>query len=180
MIKITLYAHSESFFEVMQSKVDALSRALGDQVKFVCKISDQCGVQCDEGDIAPIAFPVRLGAVFDQILGLLVRENDRWRQAEEIDLGLYRLFPRDMRLQNDEKEIVLTEKERDMIMCIYQCEGYMIEKNNLLSSVWGYGDNIETHTLETHIYRLRQKVEIDPSKPVWLVTTENGYKLNVS
>jgi DNA-binding response OmpR family regulator len=52
-----------------------------------------------------------------------------------------------------------------------------VPRDKLLSEVWGYNANVTTHTLETHVYRLRQKIEVNPAKAVILVTEGGGYKL---
>jgi DNA-binding response OmpR family regulator len=79
-------------------------------------------------------------------------------------------------------EIRLTEKERDILLCLLAAKaqgegGGAVERRALLDRVWGYAETVETHTLETHIYRLRQKIEMDPASPQYLLTDGTGYRL---
>ena len=71
----------------------------------------------------------------------------------------------------------LTEKESAIIKYLLKKTGQVTPKAELLEEVWGYGDQISTHTLETHIYRLRQKINYVDDTP-FIVTKENGYQLN--
>ena len=73
--------------------------------------------------------------------------------------------------------IRLTEKERDLLVCLAHAPGQEMHRDDLLARVWGYRADLETHTLETHIYRLRQKIEQDVEAPCILLTIPNGYKL---
>jgi DNA-binding response OmpR family regulator len=79
----------------------------------------------------------------------------------------------------DEKgsKIRLTEKETSILKFLYRAGEKVVTREVLLHEVWGYNANVTTHTLETHIYRLRQKVEKDPSNAELLVTEMGGYKL---
>jgi DNA-binding response OmpR family regulator len=73
--------------------------------------------------------------------------------------------------------IILTEKERDILLRLHREKGRPLDRKALLGDIWGYASVIETHTLETHIYRLRQKLENDPSAPQVLMTEGSGYLL---
>ena len=75
------------------------------------------------------------------------------------------------------KTIRLTEKEVAILQYLFAANKRVVERDVLLNEVWGYNSGISTHTLETHIYRLRQKVEPNPSKPQFLITEEGGYLL---
>lgn len=76
--------------------------------------------------------------------------------------------------------IRLTEKETAILVYLYRAGGAPVGRDDLLSAVWSYADNVQTHTLETHIYRLRQKIETDPSSPKILLTVEDGYAVKCS
>jgi DNA-binding response OmpR family regulator len=69
----------------------------------------------------------------------------------------------------------LTEKEADLLRLL--ASGHPVQREELLEKVWGYRADLETHTLETHIYRLRQKIEADATAPQYLITVEGGYQL---
>lgn len=71
----------------------------------------------------------------------------------------------------------LTEKEAAILSRLLQADGAIISKTALLADVWGYGPNVSTRTLETHIHRLRRKIEADPGRPRRLLTEAGGYRL---
>ena len=71
----------------------------------------------------------------------------------------------------------MTEKEASIIKYLYRTGGKVVSRDTLLEEVWGYNSGVTTHTLETHVYRLRQKIEHDPSNAAILVTESGGYKL---
>jgi DNA-binding response OmpR family regulator len=76
-----------------------------------------------------------------------------------------------------EKKVRLTEKETAILKYLYRAGQKVVGRDVLLHEVWGYNAGVTTHTLETHIYRLRQKIERDPSNAELLVTETGGYKL---
>jgi DNA-binding response OmpR family regulator len=72
----------------------------------------------------------------------------------------------------------LTEKEAAILKYLYRAGPEVVGREVLLHEVWGYSEGITTHTLETHVYRLRQKIERDPSQAEILLTEAGGYRLN--
>ena len=83
-----------------------------------------------------------------------------------------------LNLRNNE-EVKLTEKEVAVIKYLYKNRDRIVSKNELLQEVWGYVADVSTHTIETHIYRLRQKVEHDDLSAQLILTEDGGYQLKV-
>jgi len=114
---------------------------------------------------------------------LLARIRAQLRQHEQSEdatftVGAYTFKP-GQKLLIDEKgaKIRLTEKEAAIIKYLYRAGDKVIGRDVLLEEVWGYNSGVTTHTLETHVYRLRQEIEKDPSNATLLVTESGGYKL---
>lgn len=114
---------------------------------------------------------------------LLARIRAQLRQHEQSEdavftVGPYQFKPSQKLLTaEDNKKIRLTEKEAAIIRFLYRAEKGVVTRDVLLEEVWGYNSGVTTHTLETHVYRLRQKIERDPSNAEILVTENGGYKL---
>lgn len=114
---------------------------------------------------------------------LLARIRAHLRQHEASDDAIFAIGPYSFRpgakLLVTEKgsKIRLTEKETAILRFLYRAGQKVIGRDVLLQEVWGYNSNVTTHTLETHIYRLRQKIEVDPGRSRILVTESGGYKL---
>ena len=94
------------------------------------------------------------------------------------NIGSYVFKPNSKVLESKNKSIRLTEKENDILKFLYQNLDTIVSREILLHEVWGYNSKVTTHTLETHIYRLRQKIEIDPANACFLITETGGYRLN--
>jgi len=76
------------------------------------------------------------------------------------------------------RKVRLTDKESNILKFLYRADGKVVARQVLLNEVWGYSSAVTTHTLETHIYRLRQKIEADPGHPLLLLTESGGYRLD--
>jgi len=114
---------------------------------------------------------------------LLARIRSQLRQHEQSEDAVFKIGPYTFKpsakllMQDDNRKIRLTEKETSILKFLYRAGDQVIGRDVLLHEVWGYNAGVTTHTLETHIYRLRQKIEADPSHAQLLVTEAGGYKL---
>jgi DNA-binding response OmpR family regulator len=84
-----------------------------------------------------------------------------------------------MTAANGGRKVRLTEKEAAILEYLYRAGDRVIGRDTLLGEIWGYNAGVTTHTLETHVYRLRQKIERDPARAEILVTESGGYRLLV-
>jgi DNA-binding response OmpR family regulator len=114
---------------------------------------------------------------------LLARIRAHLRQHEASEDAVFTIGPYTFRpgakllVSGNGSKLKLTEKETAILRFLYRAEQRVVTRDILLAEVWGYNANVTTHTLETHIYRLRQKIERDPSSAQILVTEAGGYKL---
>ncbi len=120
----------------------------------------------------PFKFPVLLARIRAQL-----RQHEQSEDAV-FTLGPYTFKP-SMKLlvTEDDRKVRLTEKETKILKFLYRSTDGVVARDTLLHEVWGYNAGVTTHTLETHIYRLRQKIEPDPSNARLLVTESGGYRL---
>jgi DNA-binding response OmpR family regulator len=160
-----------------------------------------CRVMRRNGVRAPILMLTAADGEADTILGLdsgandyiskpfrlnvlLARLRAQLRQHELSEDAVFTIGPYSFRpgakLLVDEaarKKVRLTEKETAILKYLYRAGHRIIGRDVLLNEVWGYNSGVTTHTLETHVYRLRQKIERDPGRAEILVTEPGGYRL---
>ncbi len=131
----------------------------------------------DAGANDYVTKPFKLGV-------LLARIRAHLRQHERSDDAVFAIGPYSFQPANkllvdgDERKVRLTDKETAILKYLYRAGSRVIGRDVLLDEVWGYNAGVTTHTLETHVYRLRQKIEEDPSNAKILVTEPGGYRLN--
>ena len=159
-----------------------------------CKLMRKSGVS------APIVMLTGQTTDSDQVLGLEAGANDyvtkpfkfqvllarvrahlRSHEASEdatFQIGPYEFRPATkLLITADDKKVRLTEKETSILKYLYRSGSKAVGREELLLEVWGYNSGVTTHTLETHVYRLRQKIEPDPGNARLLVTESGGYRL---
>ena len=162
----------------------------------VCRLMRRAGVN------APIIMLTGADTEADTILGLdsgandyvtkpfklgvlLARIRAQLRQHERSEDAIFTIGPYSFRPaakimidpENGDRKIRLTEKETAILKYLFRAGENAIGRDVLLNEVWGYNSGVTTHTLETHVYRLRQKIERDPSNAEILVTEPGGYRL---
>ena len=160
----------------------------------LCRLMRKQGVKC------PVIMLTGHATDSDTILGLDAGANDyiakpfklpvllariraQLRQHEQSEDAVFGVGPYTFKpaakllLDEAEKKIRLTEKETNILKYLYRANRAVVARDVLLHEVWGYNAGVTTHTLETHIYRLRQKIEPDPSNARILVTEPGGYRL---
>ena len=132
----------------------------------------------DAGANDYIAKPFRLGELLARVRAQL-RVFDNSEDAV-FTVGPY-VFRRSAKLLLEparNRKVRLTDKESNILKFLYRAAGKPVPRQVLLNEVWGYSSGVTTHTLETHIYRLRQKIEPDPANTRLLLTEGGGYRLD--
>ena len=120
----------------------------------------------------PFRFAVLLARIRAQL-----RQHET-REDAVFTIGPYAFRPGSKLLLNPKgSKVRLTEKESSILRYLYRAGQRPVSREKLLQEVWGYNSGVTTHTLETHIYRLRQKIERDAAAPALLLTEASGYKL---
>jgi DNA-binding response OmpR family regulator len=114
---------------------------------------------------------------------LLARIRAQLRSHEQSEDAIFRIGPYDFRpagkllIDPKGKKLRLTDKETNILKYLYRAGPKAVSREELLTEVWGYNAGVTTHTLETHVYRLRQKIEPDPGNARLLLTEAGGYRL---
>lgn len=116
---------------------------------------------------------------FDVLLARLRAHLRSHEKSEEavFQVGPYEFRPAQKLLQAEGRKVRLTEKETNILKYLYRAGPAPVSREELLHEVWGYNAGVTTHTLETHVYRLRQKIEPDPANARLLLTETGGYRL---
>lgn len=162
---------------------------------------EACKLIRKAGNKAPIIMLTAQDSDSDQILGLESGANDyvakpfrigvllariraQLRQHEQSEDAVFTIGPYSFRPANKlmvhketAQKVRLTEKETSILKYLYRAGKKVVSRDILLNEVWGYNAGVTTHTLETHIYRLRQKIEEEPSAAAILITETGGYRL---
>ena len=161
---------------------------------------EACRLLRKDGVSTPVIMLTAQSADADAILGLDAGANDyvtkpfrfqvllariraHLRSHEQSEDAVFTIGPYEFRpaakvlTDAKGKKVRLTEKETNILKYLYRAGAKPVSREELLTEVWGYNDGVTTHTLETHIYRLRQKIEPEPGQARLLLTDAGGYRL---
>ena len=119
-------------------------------------------------------YPLRISKIIETInINFL---KNRFSQQSDIDLGFYRLNLNSRKMFDDKNELNLTEKEADIIIFLKKSEK-SVSIDELQTEVWGHSSKLDTHTVETHIYRLRKKISNKFNNDDFIKSTKSGYNI---
>jgi DNA-binding response OmpR family regulator len=124
--------------------------------------------------------PLRLNELLARLRAHL-RDYDN-TEAAVFTIGQFTFRPSAKLLQDParKRRFRLTDKETEILKFLYRAGAKSVTRPVLLEKIWGYSSEAQTHTLETHIYRLRRKLKADPADEPLLVTESGGYRLNAA
>lgn len=161
---------------------------------------EACQIMRKNGFKSPIVMLTGADTDADEVLGLNSGANDyvtkpfrfavliariraQLRSHEQNEDAVFKIGPYEFRpavkmlVSENDKKVRLTEKEASILKYLYRAGGKPVTRDVLLDEVWGYNSGVTTHTLETHVYRLRQKIEPNPAQATILLTEAGGYRL---
>ena len=136
---------------------------------FIKKITDEKRIIC------LIKVPIKIADLMDQINTKLIQQN--YLAQSKININKYILNINSRILKNQNRELILTEREIDIIIFLKN-EKKPAKVDVLQKKVWNYGEDLETHTVETHIYRLRKKIKDKFEDDTFIQSKKDGYILN--
>ena len=174
------YNYDVSFFDKKKDLIEAIKinkKILENSViivnqkdfPFIKKITDEKRIIC------LIKVPIKIADLMDQINTKLIQQN--YLAQSKININKYILNINSRILKNQNRELILTEREIDIIIFLKN-EKKPAKVDVLQKKVWNYGEDLETHTVETHIYRLRKKIKDTFNDDTFIQSKKDGYILN--
>ena len=163
-----------AFDGVEQDILDVLRVAVADYIPHIVIIdqTDMADIVMTQKDLV-VNNPLKVGYYLDKIEETVFHRH----RGHAMSYKEYALLYSDCRVRIDDQTFDLSERERDLMAELILAGDTGCTRDHLLTKIWGYRPDLDTHALETQIYRLRQKIETMPDQPCYLITIEGGYKL---
>ena len=121
-----------------------------------------------------IIFPVTLSDLNSRILNLIA--SDKFNRNSSLKIKEYIIDKNEKKLKKNNLSITVTEREIQLIELLFK-ENIPLTKNNLLKKIWKYSEDADTHTIETHIYRLRKKIFNKFNDEHFIINSKTGYSI---
>jgi DNA-binding winged helix-turn-helix (wHTH) protein len=167
-----LVIDSESFFSIQKNGgLDKLKR-----IYLFKTLKDSKILKQDNPEFIEISIPFRISEFFERIINDFTQQSNKAKRERKFKEFIYDYSSR--RLFNDTKSLIFTEKENEIFSCLLKYNQKPVSRNILLKDVWQYSDQIDTHTLETHIYSLRKKLEENLHLKNFLKHLKTGYRID--
>ncbi|MBQ8630866.1 MAG: response regulator transcription factor [Alphaproteobacteria bacterium] len=165
---------------IVDEDTDKLRELYKQQLQVPTILLLSSGADAGDAEASNIVYkPLVLNNFFNLLqAGINIYENS---SDSYLNFNQYELRPSKKEILNlrNNEIIKLTEKEVAIIKYLYKAKDKIVSKNELLQEVWGYSPEVTTHTIETHIYRLRQKVEHEDAAAQIILTSDGGYQLKL-
>ena len=158
-------------FNIEHFNNDQFKKNLNKQNLVVISGDNKKGI---ENELKIQEFPIDIQKLIE-IINIQFLKN-KFNQQNNVKTGRYSINLNSRVMQFEKKSLQLTEKEMKIISFLNNSEG-PVTINKLQSEVWGYKSKLETHTVETHVYRLRKKVEKKFNDKSFIISLKNGYKI---
>ena len=166
-----LYSDKFSFFFVDEKNFDDLN-SIKESSDLIITTQDNSNFK---NKLILKNFPLNIKKVLELININLLKNN--YKLQSQIRIGSYNLDLNSKEISLDNKKLFLTERESNLILFLKNSVK-PVNINQLQKEVWGHMSDLETHTVETHIYRLRKKIKEKFEDNKFIISTQNGYKIN--
>ena len=173
LFNILIELYSEKFNIIFSNKKDINSQILNKKIDYL--IISSKNISNSKNELVINNFPLTIKKILQLINTSFLKKN--FKMQSEIKVGSYFLDFNSKEISNGGKKLFLTEREVNLILFLSKSK-IPVNVSQLQERVWGYNSELETHTVETHIYRLRKKIKQKFKDENFIMSTQNGYKIN--
>ncbi len=176
--KIAIIVKNKALAEVLKEELSSDENVISfdANAEYHLCLTDSDDLSVD--NVVFLKIPLRIGEVLDKVSSFFLKQ-DNLDISDEINLNEFIFKPKIKLLKHGNNKVSLTEKETDMLLYLYGRQGKTVSREELLKHVWRHNVEINTRTLETHVYRLRQKIAEISNNISLIVTEDSGYSLLV-
>ena len=173
LFNILTELYSEKFNIIFSDKKDINNQILNKKNDYLLISSKN--ISNSKNELVINDFPLTIKKILQLINTSFLKKN--FKEQSEIKIGSYFLDFNSKEISNGSEKLSLTEREANLILFLSKSK-LPVNVNKLQEKVWSYNSELETHTVETHIYRLRKKIKQKFKDENFITSTQNGYKIN--